>query len=277
MKAEFLKSIRQIRHGTALPLRPAVLSVCVLLFAGSAFLAIPGGTGSSVQAQEKKTPEPLQNAERLNADECDRLYTHQLKVVQSDPENPLYSSVQLNSEVLRNPATRKAEVEHCQANVSRPGFQCQMQAQSLAALLECRRKFDGSEASEDGGDANTQTDPGKQPQPEDQGESYFEDTSTDAAPGGDGRPETMPSGRFAVNAGNCERAYNHIYGVISKTKNFQQRPDRARLIQYWQSNEARGSFAARCMAKFKPEDLGCLLSTRDADILQGCLLVIPAS
>lgn len=258
------------------PLFGATLVISLVLFG-----SLPGRGTQTVHAQEttetrqKTQPElkessPTSSA-RLTADECGRLYSHQLKIVQSDPDNPLYSSVQLNAVVLENSETRQAEVRHCQTRVSRASFDCQMAADSLADLLECRRNF-----------AANQTDPAsiEDTKPSDTQEAYFEDASTNngSGPTGEntGRPETMPSGRFTVNQSNCQRAYNHIYSVISKTETFQKRSDRVRLENYWQSGEARGSFAARCLAKFKPEDLGCLLSTRDADVLQGCLLVIPA-
>ena len=212
-------------------------------------------------------------AQRLGEAECDRLYSHQLQIIQSDPDNPLYSSVQLNAGVLENPATRQAEIRHCRERVTRESFECQLAADDLAGLLACRRKFERENG--DATNANEPDDATGKSEPESQ-EAYFEDLSNDSESGQSGRPETMPSGRFAVNAANCSRAYNHIYGIISNTKSFRERPDRARLTQYWQSAEARDSFAARCLAKFKPEDLGCLLSTRDADVLQGCLLVIPA-
>ncbi|MEQ9364443.1 MAG: hypothetical protein RIF32_09380 [Leptospirales bacterium] len=259
-------SLRTIRRP------PAALAgaVILVLIAGSGGFR-PGFGPLAVNAQEAR-PDEDRAQPRLSTAECDQLYTHQLKVIQSDPDNPLYSSVQLNAKVLENPATREAEVRHCRTRVSRESYACQIKSDTLRALLECRRKFDQTQ--------NTAQPTGQSiVQADERDESYFEDTSTDnpAGPnGGGGRPETMPSGRFTVNATNCARAYNHIYGVISKTESFQQRPDRTRLENYWRSGEARDSFAARCLTKFKPEDLGCLLSTRDADVLQGCLLVIPA-
>jgi hypothetical protein len=74
-------------------------------------------------------------ADRLSSAECERLYTHQLQIIRSDPDNPLYSSVQLNEQVLQNPATRAAEVRHCRERISRKNFDCQMAADDLAGLL----------------------------------------------------------------------------------------------------------------------------------------------
>ena len=199
----------------------------------------------------------------LNEGECNQLYTHQLTLFKNDPDNPLYSSVRMHNELLENPETRKAEVTHCLERVSRESFACQMDAKNLTELLDCRRRFM----------EQTPDETGENKQPETNQESYFEQTNE---PGPNtGKPEVMPSGRFAVTPANCRRAYNHIYSVISKTETFQKRPDRARLENYWQSGAARDSFAARCQARFQPRDLGCVLSTQDPDVLQGCLLVIP--
>jgi hypothetical protein len=229
-------------------------------------------------------PDPLfaqaaSATDAVDSAECGRLYSHQLAIVQSDPDNPLYSSVQLNQGVLENPETRDAEIQHCLTRVNRESFRCQMQAKDLAGLLDCRRRF--------GPDANRPGDPaGDSDKGPDATEAYFEDVSpanADPAPknnqtgagGQTGGPETLPSGRLLVNRANCQRAYAHIYDVISKSAEFRARQDRARLENYWQSSEAKDSFATRCVAKFQPADLGCLLSTRDSDVLQGCLLVIP--
>lgn len=260
----YLPRTRRVRRALA------IAAVSVLAF------AFHTADAPSLRAEnESPLAQGSPDSSGLDEAECDQLYSHQLKIIQSDPDNPLYSSVQLNAGVLENPATRQAEIRHCRERVSRESFECQLAAEDLAGLLACRRKFEN-----ENGDATNAEKPGDaagddRSEPESQ-EAYFEDLSNKSESGQSGRPETMPSGRFAVNAANCSRAYNHIYGIISNTKSFQERPDRARLTEYWQSAEARNSFAARCLAKFKPEDLGCLLSTRDADVLQGCLLVIPA-
>ena len=96
------------------------------------------GRFSAVTAQTGDAPGKTDPATKLTTDECQRLYSHQLKILQSDPDNPLYSSVQLNVQVLENSETRKAEVDYCLARVGRASFRCQMTATNLAGLEKSR-------------------------------------------------------------------------------------------------------------------------------------------
>ncbi len=192
---------------------------------------------------------------------CERLYEHQLKLLREDPDNPFYASVNLNIEALQNEASREAEVKHCIERTSIDSYNCQFNAKSFAELVQCRGKFPDRQNNEES----------KQPET-DQPTGVEVDRTPEKQNGG---AETMPTGRFTVNATNCDRAYDHMYRVITASAKFNERKDRERLLKYWESGEAKNSFRQRCLSDFQPSDLGCLIATKDPDVLQGCLLVIP--
>lgn len=148
---------------------------------------------------------------------------------------------------MQSAAARAAEARRCLERTTRASFECQMIARSLGDLLQCRSRQ--SEAP----------------------------TADESGPGGSGgvQLENLPGARLAVTPQTCRQAYDRIFNVMTTAPGFSERRDREQLLARWRSPEARASFERRCTEKFQATDLGCILSTEDPDVIQGCLLVIP--
>lgn len=203
----------------------------------------PAGAGESAQ---NVAPDKVGGA-GLSAQECRSLYEHQLSLVASDPDNPLSAALGVNAAAMQSAAAREAEARRCVARITRASYECQLAARSLGELLQCRTRA---------GDA-----PGETDRPP---------TETGAV-----QLENLPGGRLAVTPETCRRAYDRIFTVMTSAPGFADRRDREQLLARWSSPEAKASFERRCTSKFQPADLGCILSTEDPDVIQGCLLVIP--
>lgn len=188
-------------------------------------------------------------AAALTAQECRSLYEHQLSLIASDPDNPLHAALGVNAAAMQSAAARDAEARRCVERITRAGFECQLAARSLAELLQCRSRVSETQA------------PGETDRP--------------PAETGGAQLENLPGGRLAVTPETCRRAYDRIFSVMTSAPGFADRRDREQLLARWQSPEAKASFERRCTSKFQPADLGCILSTEDPDVIQGCLLVIP--
>lgn len=258
--------------------RAAALLAFALGIAGGAAFAFqasahaqPAGSTRNDGAQSRDSAEDARDSITgaqldLGALECRALFEHQLKLLRADPDNPLYAALRENRAALASQATRTAEIQHCLQTVSRDSFICQMDAKRALGLFECQAKHglhdaqkitdaDGSDdgaANDNGGDGEASGENGRGPV-----------------------TETLPGGSLRVDANSCRSAYRKIYDIMTASDSFAGRTDREQLREYWQSEEARESFQERCVERFRPEDLGCIMRAGDADVIQGCLLVIP--
>lgn len=179
------------------------------------------------------------------ATECAALFEHQLDLA-SREDFPLAPSIRRGRRSLER--FRKAQMDRCQKELSGAERQCQLAANTFAELMACKGAELGPEETE-------------VPEEEVPGEKPTE-------------KEETPQASYAVDRTNCTRAYEHMLDVIVKGEDFQSREDQKQLQEYWSRPDSKNSFVTNCLGNFKDGDLGCILGTRDVDVLQACLLVL---
>lgn len=187
---------------------------------------------------------------QLSPEECRQLYLRELDISMKDPLHPQRAALEKARRELLTESVVKAQVEACRKTVSREAYSCALKAGSLAEMMTCRAK-----PPEKKPETKDPVDPGK--------------TSTDP------KETTIQPLDVKVEAAACTRTYAHLLSVYETSEVLKKRPDREKLLTHWRSKTAVDSFQNRCMTTFRPQDLGCILSTRDPDVIQGCLLVAP--
>ncbi len=186
--------------------------------------------------------------DRPSASECDALYRHQLALFQQ-ADSPIAPALLRQKNNLLRADSMRAQREQCLVRLSREDLRCQMAARSLQELLAC-----GSSVRPENGDG-----------PKDKTEKSEKTEVVVTQP-------TVRQWVRAVNTETCDRAYEHMLPVHATSASFQKRPDAKRLMEHWQSPGARESFRRRCQRAFRVADLNCILSAKDAESLQACLL-----
>ncbi len=187
----------------------------------------------------------------LSPEECRQLYLRELDISSKDPLHPQRAALEkARKELLAEPVVR-AQVEFCRKTISRDSYLCALKAGSVAEMVTCRMRP-----------------PEKKQDPKDPLPDARKDPENP-------RETTIQPLDVKVDATACTRTYTHLVSVYESSEILKKRPDRDKLIAHWKSKTAVDSFQSRCMATFRPQDLGCILSTRDPDVIQGCLLVAP--
>lgn len=210
----------------------------------------------------------------LNREQCQLLFTHQFEVVRKDPANPLLRSMNISKDQLESLEARKAELDFCQKEIPPSNFHCQMQAQNLQSLILCYQKYPVNSST-------TKIDPGQATHDDAKHESESNrpreniDTQSAQEAQANLQPRSLPQNQIPVNAGNCQKGYQHMYGLLSKAPDLLKSDHRQKLLAHWQSSAARAAFSKRCMRDFTANDMGCILESQDREILQACLLVVP--
>ena len=216
-----------------------VAGACVLCVCAS---AVAGGL---LYAAPRKSP---------TGPQCDSLYRKQLSLFQKE-DSPLFPVLVQKKAALLLADSMRVQRDYCRANVSGESFRCQMRAASLAELLGCT----GSPSV---------TQPGKGTGSGEPPETGSEKTEIVVV-----RPNVRALVR-SVSQDTCDQAYAHMLSVHSSAPAFQKRPDAKRLMEHWQSVGARESFRRRCIKGFQVADLNCILSAKEPESLQACLISV---
>ena len=193
------------------------------------------GLGSWTFSDSLKADPPAKGKGSLRLGECKELYKHQLQLARKK-DSPLAFALGLNLRHLRNKATQHKQAYHCQRNINRDQYNCQMQADSFLSLIACKSK-----------------------------EEQRQEVHTS--------PQSISE--LKVDKNHCTKSYKYILRLVKQSKDFQQRKDQKELEKHWRSPEAQKSFQGRCLKHFRKEDLKCIEDAQDMDILSGCLLAIP--
>ena len=189
----------------------------------------------------------------LNSLQCKRLYDHKLKIL-SRTDSLFGPAVSLNQENLKSGPTRLLQLKRCRDITSLKSYDCQLKSNSLLGLLSCEAKFPRSSAVDKKGIVDVKVDRTGKPGVTQQNQR---------------------KGGLSVTPKNCARTYGHLLNVYTNSPELAKRSDRDRLLKHWRSETSRKSFLSRCGRVFQPENLSCILSTKDSVVLQGCLLKIP--
>lgn len=273
-----------------------MLRKCLIIGLILCALPLPGQTTESDQT--------------LSPRECRLLYRHQLEVAQADADNPLAPALQVNADVMQRAESEQAALAYCLRYTTRESMYCQARATTLLGILTCQQEHDRKSADrtdedrqrpndaessptntdatadsnaqiviDDVGDGGNEAEAETEAAPIENQENPVNETNGEASQSGTNenertRTDALPSGKYPVNDENCEKSYAHVFQIITATKTFKEHPDHARLQAHWLSVEARAAYQRRCLAEFRPEDLGCLLGTNDPEVIQGCLLIV---
>ncbi|MBX7056671.1 MAG: hypothetical protein K1X75_01305 [Leptospirales bacterium] len=241
-----------------LPL-PRPLFAASLLF--GAVLAL--GILHAEDADRPTGPAPAASPGPLSETECNALMERELESLTAMIDGPLSPALRAaRMQILSEPG-RSEYLRQCRLQYTRHFYECRMAASGLAAMLSCQQ-IDQAEAAN--GDAGAAAAGG--------------DMSAGSQNGGSSAPlpgvEAVESVSVPVTDASCARAYEHMLQVALQSPGFASREDQQSLRQSWESAPARESFRRRCRARFQPADLGCILHNSDPDVVQACLLVIPA-
>ena len=87
--------------------------------------------------------------------------------------------------------------------------------------------------------------------------------------------EDLPHRPVQVTDSNCRRAYSRMLSLLVSSPDLARVENRQELIADWKSEDSRKAFSERCLRKFQPDDLGCIIDAKDRDVLQACLLLLP--
>lgn len=194
----------------------------------------------------------------LTSDECESLYEHQLRIISSDDTFPLSIAIRKSMDSLASGDGRDSQIRQCLTDVDRTQFLCRMKARSTLELLNCKKGEAVANTAENQSQQTNKVNGSVQKLP------------------GDVSVGTVVSRPLEATPDRCKQAYEHMLGVYEKHPSLQDEDNRKKLMDYWRSKEARDSFQRRCLTVFQPRDLGCILSTKDPDIIQGCLIQIPS-
>ena len=185
---------------------------------------------------------PLFGQEKLSRSQCEEWTRHTLKIAREDPAHPLHAALRLE---LSSEAT-EAQITYCMAEVGPQQARCQLAAQDFAGILACQKTPQQPAAEEN--------------KPEEHNNFFSELT---------------PAASIAVNAENCSNTYDHLLQVFRGSPALQALRTHQEILRSWESPAARTAFRNRCLKRFKGHDLGCILGTRDPELIQVCLLNVP--
>ncbi len=235
----------------------------MLTMAAALLLALPADT-TRAQRKGKSGPSRAEISKHIAGEKpvrpggvnrlrCVNLYEHQLKIAAGDKLNSLSPAMRMHLRLMQSTNTRKAQLNYCLKTVSRANYDCQMKAESLLDILQCRRRhpLTGANAKK-----TPTADPGRKDPPK--------NTRRE-------EPPKVPATSLKVNAAGCSGAYEHLLRVYSRSDLLSNRPDAARLLRHWNSPAARRSFANRCLREFQSRDLRCIRTAVDPVVIQGCL------
>lgn len=228
------------------------------------------------------TSHKLHSNNRLNPSACQKMHSHQMKILRSNPGHPFVKSLNLKPGSLSGRAAQKSEIQFCMRYISQANYNCQMKAANITSLMGCYQKH---AADYKRGYADVKRNPldtsDKNPRPIDIGDTtlpdYNKDLKDEKVTSGNviiEGAENMPNKKIALNASNCNQAYNHMLKMLIDAPDLAKLENKSTLIADWQSDKSRKAFTERCTEKFAPDDLGCILYANDREVLQACLLVI---
>ncbi len=190
----------------------------------------------------------------LSDDQCREVYYHMIKIMSEDESFPAHSAIASVEDSLRASEVETREVERCVKEMSLETYRCLANAKDVIDLMQCNSPLStGSES---------------QPQAGNQASS----AATETSDGGFNALQVKP---IAISVAACKKSYDHLVSVYSNSPILKKRVDGGELLKYWNSSEAKTSYQKRCQTVFTAADLGCILSTTDPDVIQGCLIQIP--
>lgn len=214
----------------------------------------------------------------LNTEECRKLYEHQLFVASTDSHFVLQPATKSSLDSMKSEPSPSLQMKACQSRISRKNFDCQMKSSSMLEILQCDLRFGTDWQNqrtdpETAGGSDGKSSPGIGSDPEggsaDQGnESLNGQTIIEETV----QLQTTP---VPITGKNCNRGYEHLLSVYANHPRLSESSRRQEILAYWKSTEARDSFHEKCMSRFQERDLGCILQTRDTDVIRGCLAQIP--
>lgn len=190
------------------------------------------------------TSKPTQKKRSSKAD-CLKLHKHQLKVFTSDVKNPLLRSMNINRAGMNQKKSVQKEIRYCMKNIGLAEFTCRMRATNIASLLQCKNP-----------PASTNKISNR----------IVTDTTN--------KTTHIQSNFVKVNTKNCKHAYRHMLSILKRSPSLKQNKKNKELLQYWTSEDEIQEFHLRCKKVFSPDDLGCILGSKNSDVLQACLILI---
>ncbi|MDH5655456.1 MAG: hypothetical protein OEZ34_06080 [Spirochaetia bacterium] len=213
----------------------------LLLFFFSGFFSVQSLAGDDLRPL--KTPE------------CEKLYTHQLKVHMDDG---LLSPVITRQQNLLK-SSRNEQIHFCMKQINYSNYKCQMDVRSVIALHECHRIHGGPKQEK------------KAQKDKDQNHKSSEDQKIK-----DLEKSIAEGSAKKVSEGDCRNAYGRLLSVFRDSPYLKNNPEKNKMVSYWNSNEAKKSFQNRCVRVFRMSDISCIMKGKDRDSLQACLLQIPS-
>ena len=206
-----------------------------------------------ISRSNNKSPE-------LNQNQCQQLYTHQLFLMQSSL-NPIALALKKNRSALESSSSRALQLQECSRATSQENFQCQMAALTPLELLRCQEKH-GSGA----GKKIRKNDNNSKKRAEDTPGMKLETTT---------RSESDSQVKRGVSASNCRYTYDHLLSIYSRSSLLPEGAEGKRLLKHWRSKAARDSFERRCLSVFTPDDIKCVVTSREPISIQACLINVP--
>ncbi|MBE7437728.1 MAG: hypothetical protein HS115_04665 [Spirochaetales bacterium] len=184
---------------------------------------------------------PLMGQEKLSQSQCEEWTRHTLKIAREDPEHPLHAALrlELSTEAIQ------AQVSYCLQDISPDQARCQLAATNFAGLMACRAA----------------PPPAKKEEAKTANENFYS--------------EIKPATGIAVNAESCDSGYNHLLKVFRSAPALLALRTHQEILRNWESTAARNAFRNRCLKRFKEHDLGCIMGSEDAELIQVCLLNVP--
>ncbi len=198
-------------------------------------------------------------ADNLDPDQCKKLYEHQLKIAVTDSDFDLQPAFQLNSRELSSAQSRRLQESQCIEKINEKNYQCQLNAETMIGLLQCSLRFGKISL------------PGIAPEDSTMPVSEKNDEKTSTVnPGTAVTEQKKPD----VSAGECTKTYDHLVRVYSQFPRLKGDRNGKKLIEYWNSSEARESFLQNCIAHYSQKDVSCIVSAQKPSVIKSCLIEI---
>lgn len=210
--------------------------------------------------------------------DCTALYDHIIKISQADKE--LSFAIRPGTE---NPEAEKQAVQHCISTMSKAEVQCKLNAKTIQGLHNCPSNSKDSpkkdltteqkllienQRVEKLKETEKRKELEKQKEKFDEKKNEKKNLTENNTENSEvlTTEETTPEG--------CKKTYDHMLVLFATSPDLKTEQGK-KLLANWNASLARNSFINRCTAVFQPSDLKCILSTKDSDVIQGCLLAVP--